>query len=34
MAVARHRQNRPLKAIVETANKGRDTREKREQLVA
>jgi hypothetical protein len=37
MAVARHRQNhieRPAKAIVEAANKGRDAREEREQLVA
>src|ERR1700748_1254116 len=37
MAVARHRQNhieRPAKAIVAAANKGRDTREEREQLVA
>jgi hypothetical protein len=37
MAVARHRQNhieRPAKAIVAAANKGRDTRDEREQLVA
>lgn len=37
MAVARHRQNhieRPAKAILAAANKGRDTREEREQLVA
>jgi len=36
-SVARHRQNhieRPAKAIVAAANKGRDTREEREQLVA
>jgi hypothetical protein len=37
MAVARHRQNhieRPAKAIVAAANKGKDVREEREQLVA
>ena len=37
MAVARHRQNhieRPAKAILAATNKGRDTREEREQLVA
>jgi hypothetical protein len=37
MAVARHRQNhieRPAKAIVAAANKGKDVRDEREQLVA
>jgi hypothetical protein len=37
MAVARHRQNhieRPAKAIVAAANKGKDVREERDQLVA
>jgi hypothetical protein len=37
MAVARHRQNhieRPAKAIVRAANKGKDVRDEREQLVA
>src|SRR5580704_3328459 len=37
MAVARHRQNhieRPAKAIVAAANKGKDVRDEREQIVA
>jgi hypothetical protein len=37
MAVARHRQNhieRPAKAIVAAANKGKDVRDEREQLIA
>jgi hypothetical protein len=37
MAVARHRQNhieRPAKAIVAAANKGKDARDERDQLVA
>jgi hypothetical protein len=37
MAVARHRQNhieRPAKAIVQAANKGKDAREEREHVVA
>src|SRR5947207_15973512 len=37
MAVARHRQNhieKPAKAIVTAANKGKDVRDEREQLVA
>jgi hypothetical protein len=37
MAVARHRQNhveRPAKAIVAAANKGKDVRDERDQLVA